>query len=199
MPYHRKHHKSLEKEIKEVVEKELRKDIALKRFNEWDVISAVVNTGTSTCTDLSEIPMESLLIVPDIDNRSAAVIQAKTLRIRLQLQAQAPSGADSTWRDGASLIRYIIFSWAPYDAATNVLANSPEAIVDLYESPPVGLEILAPWVGQGLKGQFKVHVDETVKLEAVAGSHAIPDPSVPSVITYQVCRTVYYQFHGPAH
>lgn len=148
----------------------MKEDIALKKKNVTAIISSVTNTGATNCHDLSEIPISTLVEPVDVNVRTTDVIQAKTLRIRLQFQSQAPNGVVSTWRDGCSLVRYIIFSWAPYDSATNVSTGCPGDILDLYQGPAAGFEVLAPWVSAGLKGQFKVHLDESLSLSPSAGA-----------------------------
>lgn len=165
--YPHKHHRSLHSEIKHVVEDELKETTELKRLNivTTDTTTQVDNTGFYN--DLSLLPKATT--TSDSWKRLGDVVFAHTLRIRLLIQSMAPTAEVLTWKDGTALVRYIIFSWAPYEEAATFQASTSGVILDLLQGPGAGYEVLAPYVTQGLKGQFKVHVDETVPLYAAAG------------------------------
>lgn len=164
----RHHHAGLEKEIERVVNRELKKEVELKGYNRAAVAVNLVNTGVFI--DLSEIERNDPSATDYPWERIGDVIQAKTLRMRLQLQGQANTSAQTTWKDGCSLIRYIVFTWLPWEANSDVQTNIPNKILDLAQGPGAGLEILAPHTRQGVGAQYKIHIDETVSLSPSAGA-----------------------------
>lgn len=169
MSYHRKrHHSSLEHEIEKVVNRELRSDTPLKHLNTWGDLNIVVSSGT--LVDLSLITIYSDASPTTVSwTRDGDVVKAKTLRLRTQLQGQAPTAVTSTWKDGCALVRYIVFTWLPWESSTDVQTNIPSKILDLAQNPSAGFEVLAPHTTQGVGAQFKIHLDETVQLSPSAG------------------------------
>lgn len=168
MAYHKRKHHKLESEIKHIVDKELRKNVELQHFNVYNIVdgSTPLVAPNGVCQDLSQIPQGDAE-----QQRISDIIQLKTLRIRLQIQSHAPSGATSTWKDGCSLLRYIIFSWIPENTNTTLAPTVVTQILDLLVSygTDTGSVILAPHLSQGQALQFRIHVDETINLQPSAG------------------------------
>lgn len=170
MSYRKRKHHRLESEIKHIVDKELRKNIELQHFNVYNIVdggsSPALIAPDGVCQDLSQIPQGDAQ-----QQRLSDVAKLKTLRIRLQIQSNAPAGATSAWKDGCCLLRYIIFSWIPAETNTNLAPTAVTQILDLLStagSSP-GSVILAPHLSQGLAIQFRIHVDETISLQPSAG------------------------------
>lgn len=148
-----------------MVEKELKEDIPLKFIG-------VTNTGDSEITAVGELDDLSPISQGSANNnRLAQIVSAKSLRIRLQFQSQAPDGVTTEWKDGCALIRYLILSWLPYQSYADVLADAPGNILDLQQVGTSSFNVLAPQLSQGRARQFKVHVDETVELSPSCGSY----------------------------
>lgn len=169
---HYKHRRtgSLKREIEHIVNKEIAKDLELKRWGTFaDSGTNCVNTGY--IYDLSQIPQTAS--GNTFKSRDGDEIQAKTLRIRLDIQGQAPNGVTTTWADGAGICRYLIFSWVPYAPSSTITSAGIGQVLDTTTSPPPGFEVLAPHVPQGMSVQFKIHVDETVGIEVAPGNYFI--------------------------
>lgn len=146
-----------------MVEKELKEDIPLKFIG-------VTNSGDSEIVAVGELDDLSPISQGSANNnRLAQIVSAKSLRIRLQFQSQAPTAPTATWKDGCALIRYLILSWLPYQSYSDVLADSPGNILDLQQVGTSGFNVLAPHLAQGRATQFRIHVDETVELSPSAG------------------------------
>lgn len=177
--------RKLDHEIKHIVEKELKKNIELKHFPVYNIVdgssSPALEAPDGVCQDLSQIPQGD-----QQGQRDGDIIQAKTIRIRLQIQGQAPGGITTTWKDGCALVRIIIFTWIPDTQNTSFAPNAVTQILDLlpsYGSSP-GSVILSPYLSQGQGIQFRVHSDETISLKPAAGSI---DSAVPEHYTVSSC------------
>lgn len=187
MSRHYKHRRtgSLKKEIEHIVDSELKKNVELKHFN----VYAVTDGGTGwvapdgECLDLSQIPQGD-----QQSQRDGDIVQFKTLRIRIQIQGQAPTSPVATFRDGCALVRYIIFTWIPSANNATFSPNAWASILDTLStaSSYPGSVILAPHASQGEALQFRIHVDETVSLSPSAG-RIRPYPPYPyASVDYQV-------------
>lgn len=170
MSRHYKHRRtgSLKKEIEHIVDKELKKNVELKHYNVYAVTDG--STGWAApdgeCLDLSQIPQGD-----QQSQRDGDIIQLKTLRIRVQIQSQAPTSVTGTFKDGCAIVRYIIFTWIPNANNTSLQPNAWANILDTLAtaSSSPGSVVLAPHTSQGEALQFRVHVDETVSVSPAAG------------------------------
>lgn len=179
--HHRKRHVGLEREIEKVVDRELRENIPLKAHFVSADATAVVADGL--LFDLSAIDRQE--DASDLWNtRTSDQVHAKTLRLRAHYQGQAPSSITAVWKDGTSVVRALILSWLPYTLNTTLSASMPGAVLDLRDPGSAGFEYLAPHVSQGLEGQFKIHSDETLTLQAASGSIAWNGSSAEYQVTY---------------
>lgn len=188
MPQNYRHHKSLKHEIEKIVEEEFKSNIELKNWAFKDdktiTCEATITAGKGYMEDLSFIA-KTTTTTPLAWNRENDVIHAKTLRLRAYIQGQAPSAVQSTWRDGCSVMRIIIFTYLPYEANTVIKATDFAGLLDLAQDSTNGWQICAPHVMQGKEAQYVVHHDETISISPAGGGFFWnSDPEERYQVTY---------------
>lgn len=193
---HHKRHHNLEHEIAKVVDRELRENIPLKALFVNANIEGAPLAGE--LFDLSAIDKQE--DSSDLWNtRTSDQVHAKTLRLRVHAQGNAPNGFTSTWKDGTSLLRFLVFAWLPYATSTSVSAAAPGNVLDLRDPSTAGVEYLAPHLSQGQAGQFKVFLDETIPLSVAGGGITYvttgPSTGIQYQVTYFFLREKWIRFH----
>lgn len=158
MPYgHKRHHSSLKSEITNIVEKELKGEIQLKRQITYFSISGALTNTTGSSKSFTVIAQGNVSTSLQ-DDRIGAQIHAKTLRLRAQLYSNPTviEGATATSVDVLPTVRIIIYTWVPLLALSSVPQGS---ILDLGDIPGAGYEITAPHLQQRGNSQYYIHSD----------------------------------------